>query len=260
VKKILVACIALITMNLAAVGVVHAAPFSKDQTTQIETIVHDYLIAHPDILIQMSQELQQQQYQQMQQKAMNVIKDNSAQIFGANGTQVAGNPNGTVTLVEFFDYQCVHCANVHKDHVIENLIGANPNLRVVYKEFPIFGEGSVYASKAALAATLQGKYLQLHDAIFATGKIEGNLKPADVDAAAKKAGLNIAKMKKDMQLPQIKADLDADYKLAQALGLPGTPGFIIAPTPKIGNSAGKTAFIPGLASADNLQQAINAAK
>jgi protein-disulfide isomerase len=252
--------ILIFLMAFSMVGLANAAPFSKDQTAQIETIVHDYLIAHPDILIQMSQELQQQQYQQMQQKAMSVIKDNSAQIFGASGTQVAGNPNGTVTLVEFFDYQCVHCANVHKDHVIEDLIKANPNLRVVYKEFPIFGEGSMYASKAALAATLQGKYLQMHDAIFATGKIEGNLKPADVDAAAKKAGVNVAKMKKDMNSPQIKADLDADYKLAQALGLPGTPGFIIAPTPKTGNSAGKVAYIPGLASMDNLQQAINAAK
>ena len=247
-------------MTFSIIGLANAATFSKDQTTQIETIVHDYLIAHPEILIQMSQELQQQQYQQMQQKAMSVIKDNSAQIFGANGTQIAGNPNGTVTLVEFFDYQCVHCANVHKDHVVENLIKANPDLRVVYKEFPIFGEGSVYASKAALAAAMQGKYLAMHDAIFATGKIEGNLKPADVDAAAKKAGVNVAKMKKDMQLPQIKADLDADYKLAQALGLPGTPGFIVAPTPKTGNSAGKVAYIPGLASMDNLQQAINAAK
>lgn len=254
-KKVLIFLVAM-----SIVGLANAAPFSKDQTTQIETIVHDYLIAHPDILIQMSQELQQQQYQQMQQKAMAVIKDNSQQLFAANGTQVAGNPNGTVTLVEFFDYQCVHCANIHRDHVIETLIKANPDLRVVYKEFPIFGEGSVYASKAALAATLQGKYLQLHDAIFATGKIEGNLKSADVDTAAKKAGLNVAKMKKDMQSPQIKADLDTDYKLAQALGLPGTPGFIIAPTPNTGNSAGKTAFIPGLASVDNLQQAINAAK
>ncbi|MSP53200.1 MAG: DsbA family protein, partial [Gammaproteobacteria bacterium] len=97
---------------ILVVGSANAAPFSKDQTTQFQTIVHDYLIAHPEILIQMSQELQQQQYQQQQQKAMAVIKDNSAQIFGANGTQVAGNPNGTVTLVEFFDYQCVHCANV----------------------------------------------------------------------------------------------------------------------------------------------------
>lgn len=254
-KKILIALMAFSMMGLA-----NAAPFSDDQKTQIETIVHDYLIAHPDILIQMSQELQQQQYQQMQQKALTVIKDNSAQLFAANGTQVAGNPNGTVTLVEFFDYQCVHCANVYRDHIIENLIKANPNLRVVYKEFPIFGEASVYASKAALAAAMQGKYLEMHAAIFNTGKIEGNLKPADVDAAAKKIGLNMEKLKKDMQNPQIKADLDADYKLAQALGLPGTPGFIIAPTPKTGNSAGKTAFIPGLASADNLQQAINAAK
>jgi protein-disulfide isomerase len=237
-----------------------ASQFSSAQTTDIQTIVHDYLIAHPEILVQMAQELQDQQNQQTQTQALKAITANSAALFAPNQTAVAGNPNGTVTLIEFFDYQCVHCANFQKQGVIKSLIVANPNLRVVYKEFPIFGDNSIYAAKAAMAANKQGKYLAMHDGIFATGKIEGALKPADVDVVAKQIGLNMAQYKQDIASKAVQASIDDSYHLAQQLGLQGTPAFIIAPTPKTGDAKGQTTFIPGLVPENDLQQAIGAAQ
>ena len=237
-----------------------AAQFSKAEKTEIQTIVHDYLVKNPEILIQLSQELQQKQYQAMQKKALAAIKTRQSVLFAPSHTQVAGNPKGKVTLVEFFDYQCVHCSNVHKSKVIKTLVTNNPDLRIVYKEWPIFGEASIYAAKAAMAAGQQGKYLAMRDAIFDTGKIEGKLTKADVDQAAAKVGLNMVQYHKAIGDPKLKASIDQSYRLADALGIRGTPAFVAAPTPKLGNSKGKITFIPGLVPPAQLQQAIDAAK
>lgn len=239
---------------------VSAAQFSKAEKTQIQSIIHKYLIDNPEVLVQMSQELQQKQYNQMQGKALDAIKDNEEAIFNPKGTSAAGNPNGKVTAVEFFDYQCVHCANFHKQGVFKNLIKANPELRVVYKEFPIFGDASMYASKAAMAAKQQGKYLEMRNGIFATHEIEGKLKPADIDKVAEKIGLNMKKYHAYIKSDAGKKIIDADFKLAQALGIQGTPSFIVAPTPKVGNDKGKTTFIPGLVSPEQLQKAVTDAE
>jgi protein-disulfide isomerase len=255
VKRLLVGL-----MALGLVASAQAAQFSKAETNEIQTIVQKYLLAHPELLVQMSQKLQQQQYQQMQDKALTAIKANSEQIYKPNDTQVAGNPNGKVTLVEFFDYQCVHCYNLHKQGVLDQLIQKNSDLRIVYKEFPIFGDASMYASKAAMAAAAQGKYLAMRNGIFAMGEIEGKLKKADIDKVAKKIGLNMKQYKAFINGPEGKKVIDADYKVAQVLGIQGTPSFIIGPTPKIGDSSGKTSFIPGLVGPQQLQQAIDAAK
>ncbi len=254
-KKILIAL-----AGLAFIASVQAQQFTRVETTSIQTIVHNYLINHPEILVQMSKKLQQKQYEQMQTRAIDVIKANGQAIFSPNHTQAAGNPNGKVTLVEFFDYQCVHCYNLHKQGVMAHLIEDNSNLRVIYKEFPIFGDASIYASKAAMAAGAQGKYLQMRDAIFALGEIEGKLKAADIDKAAEKVDLNMDKYHAFIKSDAGKKVIDADYKLAQTLGIQGTPSFIVAPTSKTGNSAGKVSFIPGLVSPENLQEAIDAAK
>lgn len=237
-----------------------AMQFSKAESNEIEKIVHNYMIAHPEILIQMSQELQQKQFQMMQNKALGVIKKNADAIFAPNHTQVAGNPRGKVSLVEFFDYQCVHCANFHKHGVIKQLIESNPELRIVYKEFPIFGDASIYASKAAMAAAKQGKYQAMRNGIFDLNEIEGKLKKSDIDKVAAKIGLNMNQYREFINSDAGKKVIDADYKLAQQLGIQGTPSFIIGPTPKIGSRSGKTTFIPGLVGPAQMQQAIDAAK
>ena len=253
----------ILLLSVVAMAGVNADQFSKVQTAEIQTIVHDYLVAHPEILIQMSQELQQQQYQKMQQQALAAIQSHSSQLLNPNGTQVLGNPKGAVTVVQFFDYQCTHCETVYKAQTMETLVKANPDLRVVYQDFPIFGPASIYAAKADMAASRQGKLAALRAAIFDAGKIEGSLTTADVDKAAQTAGLNMTEFHSDMNKysgTTFKKNIDAVYQLAQTLGIQGTPAFVVAPTPGFGNAKAQPSFLPGLVGTADLQQAINQAR
>ena len=150
--------------------------------------------------------------------------------------------------------------------ILNKFIKQHPNVRVVFKEFPIFGPASQYAAKASIAARMQGqkKFLAFHDGLFKSGLMEGKLKPADVDRIAKEAGLNMAQLKKDMDSPTVAKELKATFKLARDLQLQGTPAFVIMPT-KDGDQAkvAKITFIPGgvrPGDLDNAVKKINDAK
>lgn len=224
------------------------------QQKQIEKVVHDYLIANPEVLLEASQALQQKQQQAMQVQAQAAIQSNADKIFNDSLT-VTGNPKGNVTLVEFFDYQCIHCKKMAP--VISGLIKQNPNLRVIYKEFPIFGKSSELASRATLAAAMQGKYVALHDALL---KQEGRLNDDLIMSAAKSAGLNVEKLKTDMNSKTVTDALEATRQLAEQLHLMGTPAFIIVSTPDGKVKQGDTpTFIPGAASEESLQEIIKKA-
>ncbi|CEG60256.1 27 kDa outer membrane protein [Legionella micdadei] len=221
------------------------------QKKQIEQVIHDYLINNPEVLLEASQALQQKQQQAMQVQAQAAIQENASQIFN-DKLAVAGNPKGNVTLVEFFDYQCIHCKKMAP--VISNLVKQNPNLRVVYKEFPIFGKSSDSASRAALAAAMQGKYLAMHDALI---KQENRLNDQVIMDTAKSLGLDMTKFKTDMSSQTVNDALDSNRQLAEKLHLMGTPAFIIAATSDGKLKDGSTpAFIPGAASEESLQELV----
>jgi len=241
---------------LAQADTADSSTFTPAQRAQIESILHDYLLNHPDILVQVAQKLQQQQNDQMQQQAMKAVGTQTQALFNSPNSPVAGNPKGKVTLVEFFDYQCPHCKSV--EPAVMELLKTEPNLRVVYKEFPIFGAGSQFASQAALAAQLQGKYPAFHAALM---KAKAPFSEEEILNTAKSVGLDIDKLKSDMTQPSIKQELADNLQLANALGLPGTPGFIIAPTPT-GNTAppsNKVSVIPGDASLAMLVHSVQVA-
>ena len=201
-----------------------------------------------------SQALQQKQQQNAQQQAKAAISDNAKQLFNET-LAVMGNPKGNVTLVEFFDYQCIHCKKMST--VISDLVKKDSNLRVIYKEFPIFGESSEIASKAALAAAMQGKYLQMHDALL---KIDKHLDNKLVMATAKSIGLDMVKLQKDMNSKTVTDALDANRQLAEKMHLMGTPAFIVAATPAGQfNAKVEPAFLPGAATVEALQDLINKA-
>ena len=136
---------------MLATPVVPATSFNAAQTTAIEKIAHDYLLAHPEILIEMSHALELKQQAQVQAKAEKVIPALSKELLNDSVSPGAGNPKGTVSVVEFFDYQCPHCKVMAKE--IDGLLASDHNVRVVYKELPIFGPESEFAAKAALQAT-----------------------------------------------------------------------------------------------------------
>lgn len=232
-----------------------AASFNDAQKSAIQQVVHDYLVAHPEVLIEASQALQKKQQDQMASQAKQAISSNAGDLF-AGKLAVAGNPKGNVTLVEFFDYQCVHCKKMAP--VVSELVKANPNLRVVYKEFPIFGKSSELASKAALAAAKQGKYQAMHDALIGQEK---RLNENMIMEAAKKIGLNMDTFKKDMASQELSDELKSNRSLAEKLRLMGTPAFIIASTPNGQfNVKIEPTFIPGAASQETMQALIKKAQ
>lgn len=224
----------------------NANQFNPAQTQQIQQIVHDYLVKNPQVLVEASQALQQQQMQQMQKQATKGIAANIKDLFNNAASPVSGNPNGTATVVEFFDYQCPHCKDMAA--IIEQLSKQDPQLRIVYKELPIFGETSEYAAKAALAAQKQGKYVVFHNALM---KDTNALSKDEVLKDAKAVGLNVEELTKAINDPAIAAQIKDNYTLAKALELVGTPAFVI------GNRDGsKTEFVPGTTTEQNLAQLI----
>jgi protein-disulfide isomerase len=251
----LIAAGALATSLVSPMGFADApAPMSDAQKKDMEKVIHDYLVSNPEVLIEASQALQQKQQQNMQQQAKSAIQENAAQLFDSKLSTV-GNAKGNVTLVEFFDYQCIHCKKMSP--VLDGLVKKDSGLRVVYKEFPIFGKSSQLASKAALAAGMQGKYQAMHDALF---KIDSRLDEKLIMQAAKTAGLDVNKLKKDMESKEVKDALDANRQLAEKLHLMGTPAIIIASTPdgKFKNGS-EASFIPGAATEEALQEMIKKA-
>lgn len=240
-------------MNQQAVAAEKA--FNDKQVQEIQSIVHQYLVTHPEVLLEASKALQEKQQQSMMKQATGAIEKNSKALFDSNSPMV-GNPKGDVTIVEFFDYQCVHCKKMSP--VIDTLLQQNKNLRVIYKEFPIFGKSSDYAARAALAAQKQDKYQAFHNALISK---EQRLSKAVVIKTADEVGLNVNKLKADMKSPEIDKAIKENMHLAESLHLMGTPAFIVAQTPKGEFKNGnKTFFVPGAASQENLQNLIEQVK
>ncbi len=220
--------------------------FSPQQQQEIQKIVRDYLINNPEVLVEVSQSLQDKELSKAKSQALQGITSNKEKLFNDPASPSTGNTNGDVMIVEFFDYQCGHCKEMQP--VIESLLAKNKNVKIIYKEFPIYGASSNFASKAALAAAKQNKYLEFHNALF---KVSGALNEHKVLEVAKSVNLNIDQLKKDMNDPAVKNELTQNYDLAKALSLIGTPSFVL------GNKAmTQFDFIPGAVPAQLFQQTI----
>lgn len=243
-----------IACGLAFAPLAQADDFTAAQKDQIGVIIHDYLIKNPEVISEAVQGLQQKQMDQMRQKGQDGALKSSDQLLKLSTDPVAGDPNGKVTMVEFFDYQCPHCVDMEGD--IAAIIKANPQLRVVYKEFPIRGEMSLYSAKAALAANIQGKYAVFHDLLMKNAQ---GLTKEKVMELAKTAGLDVKKLKVDMESSNVDNQIKGTYKLAQDLQLYGTPAlFIINGNPPKDVKA--IEFIPGQVDQKYLQKTIDKMK
>ncbi len=222
---------------------------------KINNLIKQYLMNHPeDILKSVKMYQAKQQREQRQKMYDNALKNVNA-LRKTSFQTIAGNPNGNVTMVEFFDYQCVMCWRAYKG--IEEVVSKNPNLRVIYRFLPIFGEASQYAAKVDLAAATQGKYEKFHDLMFKAKRIEGKLRDKDVRRVAKKAGVKLNKQtRKLINSTAGKKFIDETRSLASKLGVNGTPAFYIMPTK--GKVSEKNFFVfNGAVPAPYLQQAID---
>lgn len=184
--------------------------------------VRDYLMNHPEVIIQAVQGLEARQQRADLTEAQEALKARSEEIFRDPDSPVGGNAQGDVTLVEFFDYNCPYCRKMAP--VLIEAEKADPQLRIVFKEFPILGPGSEFAAKAALASRRQMRYEAFHHALMAAKEKVGE---DSVLAAAAEVGLDIERLKADMQDPTIQLAIDRNMALAAALRINGTPGFVI---------------------------------
>jgi len=211
---------------LALPAAASAQTFSDDQRHQIENIIKDFLTNHPEVMEDVMAAVDKRQKEADAEKQRATIRDNNATLFNSPHQVVLGNPHGNVTMVEFFDYNCAFCKRALPDML--TLLKTDPNIKFVLKEFPVLGEGSVEAARVAVAVRMQDatgkKYIEFHQ------KLLGGRGPADKAralAVAKDVGLDMARIEKDLASDEVKTTIDEDMKLADALGVSGTPSYVV---------------------------------
>jgi protein-disulfide isomerase len=223
---------ALFALALCAVPLPTSAQgFTDTQRSDIEGIVRSYLIAHPEVLEEAMNELNKRQAAEETAKHEAAISQDADSIFNSPHGVVLGNKDGDVAFVEFFDYNCGYCKRAMADML--DLLKNDPKLKVVLKEFPVLSEGSVEAAKVAVAVRMQDpkKYLDFHTRLL------GGRGPADKAralAVAKDVGLDVARIEKDLANPEIRATIEENMKLAEDMGLNGTPSYVIGKQVVIG--------------------------
>jgi protein-disulfide isomerase len=217
---------AAIMLALPTATPTRAQTFSADQRQEIEGIVKNYLLQHPEVMQDVMAEMEKRQKAAEAEKNRAAVAENNATIFSSPHQVVLGNPQGNVTMVEFFDYNCGYCKHALSDML--TLLKTDPNLKFVLKEFPVLGEGSVEAAHVAVAARMQDvtgkKYIEFHQ------KLLGGRGPADKAralAAAKEVGFDMARIEKDMGSDEVKKTIDENLKLADLIGVNGTPSYVV---------------------------------
>jgi len=198
----LVTAVTLVVIWRVTPGVVDAPSASLDEK-KIVGVVHDYLTKNPEILVEMTTELDKRQAAEQAAQQKKAISDNAEALFRSPVAHVAGNPSGDVSIVEFFDYNCGYCKRGLPDVI--KLVETDPKVRVVFKELPILSKGSEEAAHVALAAKRQGKYWEIHRAMLGA---KGHMDEASALKIAESLGLDMDKLKADMASPEVKAEIE----------------------------------------------------
>lgn len=244
-KKAIVSSALMLTIPFAF------AEFSSAQTKDIQQIVESYLTDNPEVIVKASESYKNKQMIAMKTKANAYIKSHKADFFQDTQSPSAGNPQGDVTLVEFFDYQCGHCKQMAS--TLSKLASTDKNLKIVYKQLPIFSGGSKTAAQAALAADMQGKFNHFHEKLMSTKE---PMTDNNIMALAKQSGLDIDRLKKDMKSQAVQDQIDSNMKLAQDF-LKDSIGYVFTPIFVIGKQDGSQfEFIPGGLDYNSMKQMV----
>ncbi len=233
-------------MGLAAstAALADDAKVSDAERQRIEAVIKDYLKKNPKVVVDALEQWREEQRANEKAEQAAAVMANFEALTRADGSPVGGNPDGDVTIVEFFDYRCGYCRRV-MPALLES-VESDGKVRVVFKEFPILSPQSRVGARAALAAGRQGKYMQFHTALMS---IEADITESVVTALAKSMGLDADKLLEDMKSPEVTAEIKANYELAEKLKIRGTPAFVI----------GKT-LVPGAISKDEIKKLIGEAR
>ncbi|WP_322895394.1 MULTISPECIES: DsbA family protein [unclassified Yoonia] len=210
----------------------------------VRALVLETIRENPVIIVEALQMLEQQQQEAQAEAARATLSDQRDLLENDSNAPVIGNPDGDVTIVEFFDYNCPYCRNAKTE--IDALLAADANVRVVMREWPVLGEGSVFAARAALASREQGMYEAFHNAMMT---MEGRAEEQSVMRVAASVGLDVDQLRRDMDAPEITEHLQTSTGLSRALGFTGTPSFVIGDN-----------LAPGMIAADQMATLVDLAR
>jgi protein-disulfide isomerase len=212
---------------------VAAEEFSALQKSEIEHIIREYLVSHPEVLQDSIAELEKRQAAADFEKTKAAVASNADTLFNSSRQVVLGNPTGDVTMVEFFDYNCGYCKRAMADML--DLLKTDPKLKIILKEFPVLGSGSVEAAKVAVAVRMQDgggkKYLEFHQKLLGG---RGQADKARALAVAKELGFDMKRIEADMESDEAKLSLEEGHKLGETLGLNGTPSYVVGSDVMVG--------------------------
>jgi protein-disulfide isomerase len=241
-------CALLGAVGLALAATLPAFAIEASERPAIEAIIKDYLLKNPEVLRDAMIELQRRQAAAEAKERAAAVQANEKLIYDSPRGVVVGNRQGDIAVVEFFDYNCGYCKRALDDMM--TLMKADPKIKFVLKEFPVLGPGSLDAAKVAVAVRMQdksgSKYMDFHRRLLGT---RGEANRERALAAAKDAGLDMAVIEKDLKSEEIDATLMESVVLADALGISGTPSYVIGGE-----------VVPGAVGADALKKRIDAVR
>ncbi|MFT6582085.1 MAG: protein-disulfide isomerase [Alphaproteobacteria bacterium] len=236
----------LLTAGSLVTGGAAAQSFSDGQHGQIESIIKQYILAHPEVIVESMERWQQQENAQRDKRKLDALSALDEQVYSHPMTPTSGaaKNKSDLIVVEFFDYQCSYCKKVIP--TVMNILKTDKKIQFAWKEYPILGPASRFAAEAAMAAKKQDKYFEFHIAIM---ELKGRLSNKRILAAAEKSGLDMARLINDMKDPAIGTYIQETLELGHSLGITGTPAFII----------GKT-IVPGAISEEQMRDLIKVAR
>ena len=221
-------------------GVYGEDALSGPQKDEIKQLIEQYLKSHPEIILESVQKFREKQEADRREQGASNLQALRNDLERDPQTPTVGNPKGDVTIVEFFDYNCGYCKSVLA--TVQQLLSEDSGVRLVLKEYPILSEGSKYAARAALAAGEQGRYFEFHNILM---ELRGQVTEERVLKAAIGVGLDVPKLKRDMEKPEILTQIESNRELAQSLNINGTPTFVVGDQ-----------IVPGAVDEETLRQLI----
>ncbi len=199
--------------------------FTEAQRTELQGIIRDYLVKNPEVLQEALVELDRRQQEAQRTAQVSALKEAQGALQNSASATVAGNPQGDVTLVEFFDYNCGYCKRALGD--LKAIIKADPKVRLVLKDFPVLGPESLEAHRVALAVKQQLKGERMFDYHVRLMESRGRVNGERAKAVAKEMGLDMARLDKDAESPEVRAAIQENVVLGDRLGLTGTPAYVV---------------------------------
>jgi protein-disulfide isomerase len=215
-KKMLLPAVLAAGLMLAGMQGASAAELSKEQ---IEEIVHDYIVNHADVILKSVDDFQRKD---MEKRQSDALKMNHEELFNNEKSPFIGNPDGDVTLIEFFDYNCHYCKQIFPE--LRALSEKDKKLKIIFKDLPILGPTSESSARWALAAQIQGKYFPFHQKLM---EHKGPFADGDLEGIAKNIGLDLAKAKKDVEGTEVLLQIERNRSLAGHMNFNGTPSFVV---------------------------------